>query len=170
FIGLYIVNNAIPFVLTKIDLKLFKNCNLYSLFFITALLTAVCQSSSLISVLIVTIASFGLLDIDSAVVMIMATNLGTCSTPFLASIGKSKLGLKVAIFNILFNFVGVFLNSFLYFTGLLSSFFETTIPLDTKVALFHTFYNISTTLLIFPYIYWFDHIKIGKKQYLFYEI
>lgn len=160
FIGLYIVNKSLPYLMTKIDLNMFRKTNLLTLFALSTLITAVCQSSSLISVLIVTIAGFGLLDIDSAIVMIMGANIGTCSTPLLASIGKSKIGLKVAVFNLIFNIIGCILNTFLYFTGLMDIIFTSEIPLATKIALFHTLYNATTTLLIFPFLHCENPFKI----------
>jgi phosphate:Na+ symporter len=169
FVGLSMVNDSSPFLLSKLDINLLKNSNSYALFIIAVLIAAICQSSTLISVLIVTMSGYGLLSLEGAMFMIMGTNLGTCSTALLVAIGKSKEGLSVAMFNLFFNLIGIILNIFLYYSYLLIPFTQLNIPLDIKVALYHTLFNVTTTLIVFPLIKYFDHIKFGNKYILFYE-
>lgn len=169
FTGLYIVNNAVPYFLKNFDLSFLKTSNSLTLFLISTISTALCQSSALISVMTVTLSGYDMLTFQGAMFMIMGANLGTCATALLASIGKSKAGLSVAVFNILLNIIGILLHCFLYYTRLFDWFVNLNVALDTKIALFHAFFNVATTLFVFPFVDALDHIKIGKKVITFYE-
>lgn len=169
FTGLYIVNNAVPYFLEYFDVSILKTLSSFSLFLIATIATALCQSSALISVLTVSLSGFNMLTFEGAMFMIMGANLGTCATALLASIGKSKTAYSVAIFNIVLNVVGIALNCFMYYTNLLGWLFKLNVALDTKIALFHAFFNVATTLFVFPFVKTLDHIKIGKRVFTFYE-
>lgn len=169
FIGLRIVNDASPYLLSHFEIDTLKNSNSYMLLLISIIITTLCHSSSLVSVVVVTMTGYNLLSLEGAMFMIMGANLGTCSTALIASIGKSKTGLSVAVFNTMFNVSGILLNQFLYHTGLLSYFMDLNVAMDTKIALYHTLFNVSTTLFVFPFIMHFDHIKLGKKLIVLYE-
>ncbi len=152
FIGIVIISNSIPDLIRKIDLSIFKRSNPLVLLLISLLLTAVCQSSSLISIITVTLTKAGVIDTASAIFMIIGANVGTCSTSLLVAIGKSKKGLNVALFNIIFNLFGLIVHLFLYYTHLLDWFISLSVANDTKIALYHTFFNASTVLFTFPFI------------------
>ena len=97
--------------------------------------------------------------------MIMAANLGTCVTIFLVSIGKSKRSLRVAIFNLLFNLIPVAIFVFMFYAGMLNWFILLNVSMDTKIALFHTLFNVSACLMICPFIGWYaDKKKLVTVQ------
>lgn len=169
FVGLNIINNISPYFISKIDMGKMQNLNSFMLFFIAVILTALCQSSALLSVIIITMASYSILNLEGALFMIMGANLGTCSTALTASLGRNNKGASVAYFNLIHNFIGIILNLFLYYTGLLTPLINLNVALDTKTALFHTFFNVSTTLLIFPFINNISKIKLGKKTLILYD-
>jgi phosphate:Na+ symporter len=169
FIGLYIVNSTVPYFLETFDISKLKTSSNFFLFIIATIGTALCQSSALISVITVTLSGYNMLTFEGAMYMIMGANLGTCATALLSSIGKNKDAKMVAWFNIILNVVGILLNCFLYYTNLLSWLVKLNVAQDTKIALFHAFFNVTTTLFVFPFVNTFDHIKIGKKVITFYE-
>lgn len=169
FAGLYIVNNTVPYFLEKFDISTLKTSKNLLLFLIATIATALCQSSALVSVITVTLSGYNMLTFEGAMFMIMGANLGTCATALLSSIGKNKDAKMVAWFNIILNVVGILLNCFLYYTHLLSWLVKLNVAEDTKIALFHAFFNVSTTLFVFPFVNTLDHIKIGKKVITFYE-
>ncbi|MFW5780920.1 MAG: hypothetical protein ACOCWI_05660, partial [Bacillota bacterium] len=116
------------------------------------LITAIFQSSSLTSVLLVTMAGFNIIDTHTALIMVMAINVGTCFSVLLAGLGCSQKGWNVAIFHLLFNIIGLGLNLFFLYSGLLNFFINLNFTTDTKIALYHTFFNLSTTLFLFYFI------------------
>ncbi|NLL56590.1 MAG: Na/Pi cotransporter family protein [Clostridiales bacterium] len=169
FAGLYIVNTTVPYFLERFDIARLKSSSNMFLFLLATISTALCQSSALISVLTVTLSGYGMLTFEGAMFMIMGANLGTCGTALLSSLGKNKDAKMVAWFNIILNVVGILLHMFLYYTHLFSWLEKLNVALDTKIALFHAFFNVATTLFVFPFVQSIDHIKIGKKVITFYE-
>lgn len=152
FAGINIISISVSDLVLSIDLNLFKNANNLKLLFFGTLITAIFQSSSVMSLIIVMLGQAGIIGIDNAMFLIMGANLGTCSSAFLASIGKSSTGSAVAKFNFLFNLIGLIINIFLYYTGLLNYFINLTVPVDTKIALYHTFFNLITIPFCLPVI------------------
>ena len=169
FAGLYIVNTTVAYFLERFDIARLKSSSNMFLFLLATISTALCQSSALISVLTVTLSGYGMLTFEGAMFMIMGANLGTCGTALLSSLGKNKDAKMVAWFNIILNVVGILLHMFLYYTHLFSWLEKLNVALDTKIALFHAFFNVATTLFVFPFVQSIDHIKIGKKVITFYE-
>lgn len=165
FIGIGIISDLIPVLISEIDLSVFNKSNPLILLLISLLLTAVCQSSSLVSIITVTLTGAGVINIESAIFMIIGANVGTCSTALLVSIGKSKKGLNVALFNALFNFIGLIMHIFLYYTHLLDWFIGISVANDTKIALYHTFFNVSTMLFTLPFINEINNL-LSKKLFI----
>lgn len=151
FIGINIISGVVPNIISKIDVTPFTDGNKLKLLCLSTLVTAVCQSSSVISLIIVMLGHAGAVSIDNALFLIMGANIGTCATAFLAAIGKSKKGKDVAIFNLLFNVGGVAVFSFAYATRLLNSFIDLSVSTDTKIALFHTLFNVVSIIFTIPF-------------------
>ncbi|MCR4425291.1 MAG: Na/Pi symporter [Firmicutes bacterium] len=68
--------------------------------------TAVIQSSSLFSSILVYLARSGLVPVEAAVSMVIGSNVGTCVTALIASFGTPGSGRALARANALFNFIG----------------------------------------------------------------
>jgi phosphate:Na+ symporter len=121
---------------------------------VSALFTAVIQSSSAATGIIIALAMQNVLTIEAVVPLILGTNIGTCITALLASIGASLSARKAAIAHVLFNFVGV-----VVFFILLGPFTKLTIySADTvwrQAANAHTFFNVLNTILVFPFFNYF---------------
>ncbi len=150
FIGLIFINSACLPIYEKVyQFIQNKNSNLY-LFVFAMLMTAIFQSSSLTSTLLVTMAT--VINIKTAIIMVMGINVGTCFSVMLASIGCSAKGWIVVLFHFFFNVIGVIVNVFMLKTGLLSFLLDTDIQLNVKIALYHTFFNVSTTVFLFYFI------------------
>jgi phosphate:Na+ symporter len=69
--------------------------------------TAVVQSSSATSGVLVVLASQGLLDLRTGIAMALGATIGTCLTTALAAIGRNRAGQRVATVHVLVNVVGV---------------------------------------------------------------
>ncbi len=152
FIGLKIISQTIPSLTELIGYEIFIDKNPIYLLIISTLITALCQSSSLVSVVVVTLSGLGAVSIEGAIFMIIGANVGTCSTAMLAAVGKSKDGVNVAMFNLVFNILGLIVHVFAYYTGLLNWFIDLNVAPDTKIALYHTFFNVSSVLFAFPFV------------------
>lgn len=166
FIGLILVNNAMVPIQDKIYYFMVYQRNDITLFAFALLLTALLQSSSLTSVLLISMSSVAVIDIQTAIIMVMGINIGSCFSVILASIGCSKTGWAVALFHLFFNIIGSLINLFMLKMGLLSFLTNFNSRIDIKIALFHTFFNAITTLFLFYYIPEISRFldRFSKKQ------
>ncbi len=74
-----------------------------------AMFTAVVQSSSATTGILIVMASQGLIGLESAIALALGANIGTCVTAGLASIGKPREAVRAAVVHTLFNVAGVLL-------------------------------------------------------------
>ncbi len=127
------------------------------LLFIGAGLTAIIQSSSAVTTIVISMASAGLMigtGGNSALFIILGSNIGTCVTALISSIGASVNARRASIIHLLFNVIGS-----LIFTVMLliwHNFNEVTLARmftspSTQIAMFHTFFNVTCTLLFLPF-------------------
>lgn len=114
-------------------------------------ITALLQSSSATTGILIALASTGVIDIHLALPIIFGCNIGTCVTAMLASIGTNKIAHKAALLHLIFNLVGTVV--FLPFLGLIAKFVQTTSPGDVsrQIANAHTVFNIANTALLLPF-------------------
>ena len=89
-----------------IDLMKNMNAPLLGIAF-GAAFTALVQSSSATTGIVIVLASQGLLPLDAGIALIFGANIGTCFTAWLASIGKSIDAKRAVTVHILFNVAGV---------------------------------------------------------------
>ena len=73
----------------------------------SALFTALVQSSSATTGVIIALASEGLLELDAAIPLVFGANVGTCITAMLAALGKPREAVRAALVHVLFNVAGV---------------------------------------------------------------
>lgn len=120
------------------------------------LFTALVQSSSASTGLIITMVSQGVLTPALALFVILGTNIGTCITAILASVGASTNAKRAAFIHLTFNLIGTLIfAAFLWiFNGFVLRFLELIAPgqMAFQIALFHVFFNVITTLLLLPFI------------------
>lgn len=74
---------------------------------IGAAFTAVVQSSSATSGVLVVLASQGLLDLRTGIAMALGATIGTCVTTSIAAVGRERPGQRVAAVHVLVNVIGV---------------------------------------------------------------
>jgi phosphate:Na+ symporter len=75
--------------------------------FVGAAFTAVVQSSSATTGILIVMASQGLIPLYGAIAIALGANIGTCVTAALASIGKPREAVRAAVVHTLFNCLGV---------------------------------------------------------------
>jgi phosphate:Na+ symporter len=74
---------------------------------IGAIFTAIVQSSAATMAIAIAIASQGLMPLESGIALVFGSNVGTCLTALLASVGKSAEALQVGVVHLVFNVFGV---------------------------------------------------------------
>lgn len=113
--------------------------------------TAVIQSSAAAVGIVQTLAAAGVIPFASGAFVLFGTNIGTCITAVLASIGTNRNARRATIIHLLFNVIGTVVFTalviFLPVTEWISAF--VTAP-KAQIAAMHTTFNIGTTLLLLP--------------------
>jgi phosphate:Na+ symporter len=69
--------------------------------------TALVQSSSATTAIVIVMASQGFITLPAGIALAFGANIGTCATALLASIGKTREALRAAAAHVLFNVLGV---------------------------------------------------------------
>lgn len=117
---------------------------------IGALVTALVQSSSVTTGMVLALVSAGLLDLRGAIPIIFGSNIGTCVTALIASIGTSISARRTAIAHALFNVMGVVI--FLPFLGLFTRLISHVgFTQMRQVANAHTIFNVVNALIFLPF-------------------
>lgn len=126
--------------------------------------TAIFQSSTAMTALIVTMAAptitngvlgAPIIPMQSALFVILGTNIGTCITAVLASVGATTNAKRTAVIHLLFNTIGtVIFTIFIWaFSNEVVWLFEQMTPsTQMQVALFHVMFNVITTIMLLPFI------------------
>lgn len=125
------------------------------LIFIGIVLTALVHSSSTITSLMVVLASINVLSFDNALFLALGSNIGTCVTSILSSAGTHVNAKRTALVHLCFNVIGclIFIVPLWIFKGSIASIFaKVSSDVGTQIALFHTIFNILTTLVLLPFI------------------
>lgn len=114
-------------------------------------ITAIVQSSSATTGILIALASTGLLPITSAFPILLGTNMGTTVTAMLSSLGASKTAKRAAIIHFMFNLIGTVI--FGIFLSKLTINYVTAISDDParQLANAHTLFNIANTIILLPF-------------------
>ncbi len=116
--------------------------------------TALVQSSSATTGILIVMAGQGLIALEPAVALALGANIGTCITALLAAMGKPREALRAALIHTLFNVGGVII--WIGFIDELAHFARLVAPVEAAVdganiprqlANVHTFFNVFNALL-----------------------
>lgn len=129
------------------------------LILVGAVFTALMQSSSAATGIVITMVGTGVLPLDQALFIILGANIGTCVTALLASVGASANSKRVALIHFTFNVIGtvlfatvIWIFSDTIVNALIAAFpGEDAMALQMRVSLFHVIFNVSTTVLLLPF-------------------
>lgn len=127
---------------------------------IGVLATMIIQSSSACSGIVIALGASGLLDLYTAVVLVLGSNIGTTVTAQLAAITANRVAKQAALAHTLFNVIGVamVMLTFLVKWGAEPAFFALIKKLSfngdlpRQIANAHTVFNVFTTLILLPFI------------------
>jgi len=116
-----------------------------------AVITAILQSSSVTTGMVLGLAMVNLVDLKAAIPLLLGCNIGTCVTALIASIGTNISAKRAAVAHIMFNVIGV-----VYFIPFLGPFqnlvAHTSGELTRQIANAHTLFNVINTIVFVPFI------------------
>lgn len=114
-------------------------------------ITAIVQSSSATTGILVALASTGLLPIEAALPVLLGTNVGTCVTAMISSIGANRTAKRAAVIHLMFNVIGTLV--FAIFLAGPTIKLVTSMGSDSarQLANAHTLFNITNTLMLLPF-------------------
>ena len=123
------------------------------LILIGILFTAVIQSSAAVTGILIALG--GALNFQTAVFIILGSNIGTCVTAIISSIGTSTNAKRTAVIHLLFNLFGclICIAPLWIFADSFASFMQTISGTSTErqIANFHTLFNLGTTIILIPF-------------------
>ena len=111
--------------------------------------TAIIQSSSAMSGLVITMSAAGIISFPQAMYIIIGSNIGTCITALLCAIGTGTNAKRTAFVHLLFNVFGVIIfmltDLFAHYDRLLMRWFTTP---QVQIAMLHTLFNVATVIIL----------------------
>lgn len=137
-----------------------------------ALFTALVQSSSATTGIVIVMAGQGLITLPAGIALVLGSNIGTCVTAFLAAVGKSVEARRTGLVHILFNSLGV-----VCFVGFISPLAELVVAISPtspgldglernaaetprQIANAHTVFNVACTVIFLPFAGLFTRLAI----------
>ena len=166
FFGMWVMSNAMeplrtyePFINLLLELE-----NPLLGIIVGAAFTAIIQSSSAFTGIIIVLGSQGLITLDAAIPLILGTNIGTTITAALASIHTKREAKRVALAHTLFRVFGVIL--FVWWIPYFAEFIRSISPtgeggltgtalladvVPRQIANAHTIFHVALTLIVLPF-------------------
>lgn len=159
FVGLDVMSGAMEGerIHAALETVLSKATNPFFLLFIGVAFTALIQSSSAVTTIIIAMAMQGLIvggGGNAVLYVILGSNIGSCVTALISSIGTSVNARRASIIHLLFNVIGtvIFMVVLLIFPQFQEKTFERWFSSpETQIAMFHTFFNVLCTLMFLPF-------------------
>lgn len=164
FVGLQVMSDSMDNddILTVIRDALSVVKNPFLLLLIGIVATGVIQSSSAVTSIVVVLATSGVLiggTGDGVYYVVIGSNIGTCVTAMLSSIGANANARRAAVIHLLFNCFGaiIFTIFLLCWQPFDTSFSETVLEKifpgnhQFQIAFFHTLFNVTCTCIFLPF-------------------
>ena len=148
-----LVENMFQGIFSAIDFPLL-------LILVGVIFTALIQSSSAATGVVITMVGAGILPLELALFIILGANIGTCITALLASVGANENSKRVALIHFTFNVIGTVAFTAIVWIfkkpmiNLLTSMFPGNDPmsLQMRVSIFHVIFNVTTTIMLLPFV------------------
>lgn len=169
FLGLETMVSSMAFISQSDKVKdvLAAIKNPFLLFAVGALLTAVIQNSAAMATILISMVTAGVTvgaGGNSVLFVILGTNVGTCVTALISSIGTNANAKRASLIHMMFNVFG----SLLFFIILLiwkdftAGFWSKLFTASaTQIAMFHTLFNVICTIIFLPLTKFF--VAISEK-------
>ena len=119
--------------------------------FVGLIFTALVQSSSATTGIVIVLASEGLIGPEAGIALVLGANVGTSITAQLAAIGKPPDAVRAAVVHTMFNLLGAI--AWLPFVGFLAWLVQSIGgPLARQIANAHTVFNVVNTLVFLAFV------------------
>lgn len=133
------------------------------------IVTAIMQSSSAaVGILQMLASTGGVVTAASAIYISLGSNIGSCVTALLSSMGTTRNAKRTAVMHLTFNIVGTILfGTVLYIVFLLNQTLRVAPITSVGISIFHTVFNIICTILLFPFanvLVKISDIVVPKKE------
>lgn len=137
------------------------------------LLTFVLQSSSATVGITIALATQGIIDVQTAVALVLGENIGTTITAYLASLGAGGEAKRVAYAHITIKVVGVvlILPFFYMYMRFINIFMDPAVNIAGFIALSHTVFNCGLVVFFLPFtdllvrgLNTFIGEKVGRRE------
>lgn len=156
FIGLAIMSDVMAANQHALQGVFETATNPFLLFFVGIISTALVQSSSATTSVIIAMSVAGLsigTGKNEILYIILGTNIGSCVTALMSSIGASTNAKRASLIHLLFNFLGAII--FFVMLMIWDDFMDVTLKRwfhepATQIAMFHTFFNVTCTVIFLP--------------------
>lgn len=159
FVGLDLMGNTFKNNIEVVNFfeNIFSSINFpLLLIFVGIIFTALIQSSSAATGVIITMVGAGALSVGDGLFIILGSNIGTCITALLASIGTNTNAKRTAFIHLSFNLIGTILFTIILwiFNAQIVNALNTLLPGNTQmqIAWFHVIFNLTTTIMLLPFI------------------
>lgn len=164
FVGLEVMSSEQAFgnpLVENMFTEIFKMIDFPLLLILVGVVfTALIQSSSASTGVVITMVGAGVLPLDLALFIVLGANIGTCVTALLASVGANTNSKRVALIHFTFNVIGTVLFTAIIWifrepmVNFLVSLFPGNDPmsLQMRVSVFHVIFNVTTTCLLLPFV------------------
>ena len=143
-----------------------------------AVFTALVQSSSATTGIVIVLAAQGLIPLEAGIALVFGANIGTCVTALLSSIGKPTEAVQTALVHILFKVIGVLLWVLFIpqFADLIRNISPTVDHLEgvarmaaespRQIANAHTIFNVGNALIFIWFAPWIGKLatKVTPKK------
>ena len=133
---------------------------------IGTILTAIIQSSSVMTSVAITMAFTGLINLDQGIYLTMGSNIGSCVVAIIAGLTSSTNAKRTALIHLFFNVTGVII--FMIVAMMMREISKAVNPAkvitlgylfgkmfpgvpQTQLAMFHTIFNVITVVLMLPF-------------------
>ena len=133
------------------------------------IVTAIMQSSSAaVGILQMLASTGGVVTAASAIYISLGSNIGSCVTALLSSMGTTRNAKRTAVMHLTFNIVGTILfGTVLYIVFLFNQTLRVAPITSVGISIFHTVFNIICTILLFPFanvLVKISDIVVPKKE------
>jgi phosphate:Na+ symporter len=154
FLGLDYMKDSVDTLAESFDISRFRDYGLWFFVLVSAVLTALMQSSSATIAIVLTALHSQIINFNMGVAMVIGANIGTTITVLLGTIGgvqaKKRVGMSHFVFNVVTGILAYLtIPVFIWFIKLF-------IVVDSNsvmaLAVYHTLFNVIGVLVFFPFI------------------
>jgi len=176
FLGLKILNEGVPFMRENETLKFFFETYARTPIvgiLLGAFVTAMVHSSSATVGLVIILGQAGLIDLQTAICIMLGDNIGTCVTAQLASLSGNIHARRTAWGHTLYNLFGVVLVAlilpfFVKFVVATTIYLQPNGDIGSQIANSHTIFNLVSALVFLPinkyYVRFLETVIRGKDE------